>query len=96
MCGILVGLLYEAIRGDCAANIWGNLPSFIICDTFKWKHQIALAGEFAFQEAMELSPDGLRDNDDDDDDSPDIRLLDREDGGTFVLQNVHCLSVDTA
>jgi hypothetical protein len=45
---------------------------------------------------MELSPDGLRDNDDDDDDSPDIRLLDREDGGTFVLQNVHCLSVDTA
>jgi hypothetical protein len=34
---------------------------------------------------MDLSQDGLKNNDDDDDDSPDIRLLDREFGGTLVL-----------
>jgi hypothetical protein len=49
---------------------------------------------------VDLSPDGLQNDDDDDDDdnddSPDIRLLDREDGGTFVFRNVYCLSVDMA
>jgi len=41
-----------------------------------------------FQEAMDLTQDGLQnddDDDDDDDDSPDIRLLDSELGGTLVL-----------
>ena len=38
MCGCLVGLLCDVIRGDCAANIWGNLPSLIICGIFKKKH----------------------------------------------------------
>ena len=89
MCGSLVSLLCDVIWDDCASDIWGNLPSFIICGTFKRKHQIALAGEFAFQEVMDLSQDGLQNNDDHDDDdndhSPDIRLLDCEFGDTLVL-----------
>ena len=93
MCGCVVGLLRD-VRDDGSANIWGNLPSFIICGILKGKHSIAPSGQFGLEESIDLSQDGLRS--DDDDDSSDIRLLDPEDGGTTILRNVYCLSFDTA
>lgn len=94
MCGCIVGLLRDVVRDDSSANIWGNLPSFIISGILKRKHSIALSGQFGLEESIGLSQDRLRS--DDDDDCSDIRLLDCEDGGTTILRNVYCLSFDTA
>jgi hypothetical protein len=36
----------------------------MILEVEKWKHQIALCGKLALEEAMDLSKDGLLNNDD--------------------------------